>query len=154
MTAPDPAAADGGDSDRHIELASCFNFRDMGGLVTTDGRVVRRGVFFRSDDLVRLTAEELSTLRAMGIRTVVDLRTADEVDRRGSVRCVPRNARSSQTAPIRSVPSRDATHPQPQTNLGDAGRENDSLEPFGPTSRPPRFASSWPPRSICLSRRS
>jgi hypothetical protein len=85
MTASDSAAADGGDSSRHVELSNCFNFRDMGGLATTDGRTVRHGVFFRSDDLVRLTLEELSTLRAMGIGTVVDLRSADEVDRRGSV---------------------------------------------------------------------
>jgi hypothetical protein len=84
MTAPDSVASDGNDPDRHVDLASCFNFRGMGGLVATDGRTVRHGVFFRSDDLVRLTAEELSTLRAMGIRAVVDLRTADEVDRRGS----------------------------------------------------------------------
>jgi protein-tyrosine phosphatase len=84
MTAPHPVAAGGGDSGRHVGMTSCFNFRDMGGLVTTDGRTVRHGVFFRSDDLVRLTTEELSALRAMGIRTVVDLRSVDEVDRRGS----------------------------------------------------------------------
>jgi protein-tyrosine phosphatase len=72
-------------TDRRIPLTACFNFRDLGGLETTDGRRVRSGVLFRADALHRLTPEDLDVLRGLGLRTVIDLRTPDELDRYGSI---------------------------------------------------------------------
>lgn len=53
-------------------------FRDIGGLTTRDGREVRRGRVFRSDALERLSACDQDTFRALGIRTVCDLRSEGE----------------------------------------------------------------------------
>lgn len=53
-------------------------FRDIGGLATQDGRQVRRGRVFRSDALARLSARDQDTFRALGIRTVCDLRSEGE----------------------------------------------------------------------------
>lgn len=66
--------------DRLVELEGPANFRDLGGHVTEDGRVVRRGRVFRSDSLSGLTAADVEHLRdAIGVRTVIDLRAPHEV---------------------------------------------------------------------------
>jgi protein-tyrosine phosphatase len=70
-------------SDRLLPLAGAFNFRDLGGYPTADGRLTRWGVAFRSDALHELTADDLVVLRDLGLRTVVDLRTGAELDRHG-----------------------------------------------------------------------
>lgn len=36
---------------RFVELDGCFNFRDLGGYVTADGRQVRRRMIYRADAL-------------------------------------------------------------------------------------------------------
>jgi protein-tyrosine phosphatase len=66
---------------RHLPFERAFNFRDLGGYPAAGGPVRWRTVF-RADSLHRLTPEELG---ALGIRTVVDLRTSDELERRGRV---------------------------------------------------------------------
>lgn len=57
-----------------------FNFRDLGGHVTVDGRRVREGAVFRSAHLPEVTDGELAALLDLGIRTVCDLRAPDEAD--------------------------------------------------------------------------
>jgi len=64
---------------RQLDWDGCFNVRDLGGLRTADGRVVRRGALVRADALERLTAAGWRALEAHGVRTVVDLRNADEI---------------------------------------------------------------------------
>jgi protein-tyrosine phosphatase len=66
------------DKQRHIPLQGAFNLRDVGGLAAADGAWVRRGVLFRSDALARLTDADLRALERLGLRTIVDLRTAQE----------------------------------------------------------------------------
>jgi protein-tyrosine phosphatase len=68
-----------------IDLEGCFNFRDLGGYRAAGGRRVRWRRLFRSDGLSRLSGSDLARLRALGLRTVIDLRTASEVDQRGSI---------------------------------------------------------------------
>jgi protein-tyrosine phosphatase len=60
-----------------------FNLRDVGGLRTGDGRVVREGVLFRSDALHRVPAAEATALEQLGIATVIDLRSATELSNLG-----------------------------------------------------------------------
>lgn len=60
-------------------IEGAVNLRDFGGYLTEDGRRVRTGVLYRSGDTHGLSAEGHSQLAVrLGIRTVVDLRTAEE----------------------------------------------------------------------------
>ena len=75
---PEPPALD-----RSIAFDLVFNVRDLGGLATEDGRKVRRGLVYRADGVNRLDGKDLEAARALGLRTVVDLRTLGEVEGRG-----------------------------------------------------------------------
>ena len=77
--------------DRRVPLEACFNFRDLGGHETADGRRIRSGVLYRADTLHRLTADDLDVLRNLGLRTVIDLRTQGELDRHGRIRLADQN---------------------------------------------------------------
>jgi hypothetical protein len=79
--APDPCTATPIAADRAVPFRLVFNVRDLGGLVTSDGRTVRRGLVFRADGVHRLDGDDLEAARAMGLRTVIDLRTEAEVGR-------------------------------------------------------------------------
>jgi protein-tyrosine phosphatase len=62
------------------DLTGYVNFRDLGGHRTRDGRV-RHGRVFRSDSLAHVEPEHVEHLvEERGVRTVVDLRGATEVD--------------------------------------------------------------------------
>lgn len=65
--------------DRLVPLEHAFNLRDIGGYRTGDGRSVRTGVLWRADGLHRLRGADLEVVRRLGLRTVIDLRTDDEV---------------------------------------------------------------------------
>lgn len=69
--------------DRWIRLHAVHNFRDLGGYPTVDGRTTRWRTVFRADGLYRLSKKDLEIVRGLGVRTVIDLRTANEIDERG-----------------------------------------------------------------------
>jgi protein-tyrosine phosphatase len=69
---------------RKVVLDGCVNFRDLGGYRTADGHQTRWRRLFRADGLNRLTADDRARLRDMGLATVIDLRTVDEGEQRGS----------------------------------------------------------------------
>ncbi|MFI7118651.1 tyrosine-protein phosphatase [Amycolatopsis sp. NPDC049868] len=56
-----------------------YNTRDLGGLPTRSGQTTRHGAFFRAADLRFVTDEGWSQARQAGVRTIVDLRNADEI---------------------------------------------------------------------------
>ena len=62
-----------------------FNFRDLGGYRTVDGRTVASGRLYRADDLGRLSGDDLARFTALGIRSVVDLRRPTEIAEYGRV---------------------------------------------------------------------
>lgn len=68
---------------RHVVFECCFNFRDLGGYTTTDGRQIRWGRLYRSDALHRLNASDVEVFAGMGLRTVIDLRSQTEIDDHG-----------------------------------------------------------------------
>ncbi|GAB3662424.1 tyrosine-protein phosphatase [Streptomyces sparsus] len=57
-------------------LSGVRNFRDVGGLPTTDGRRVRPGVLFRSGHLAHATPQDTEFLSGLGLHTVYDFRNA------------------------------------------------------------------------------
>ncbi len=71
------------EASRHVEFEACFNFRDLGGYETADGRRVRWNVLYRSDTLHRLTATDIQQFDVLGLRTVIDLRSGTELEDHG-----------------------------------------------------------------------
>lgn len=65
--------------DRLIPLDGAFNLRDLGGYETADGRTVQWRRLFRADGMHRLSDADRAVLRGFGLRTVIDLRTENEV---------------------------------------------------------------------------
>lgn len=60
------------------DLVTAPNFRDLGGLPTDDGRIVRRGLVFRSEALLEPTEADATAIAAHGIVLVCDLRSDTE----------------------------------------------------------------------------
>ena len=74
---------------RRLALEGAYNFRDLGGIKTVDGKWIRWGQIFRSDGLSKLTPADYSRLNAIGISLVCDLRTRDERKTPGRAAIVP-----------------------------------------------------------------
>jgi len=69
---------------RRLDLEGCFNFRDLGGWSTDDGRTVRWGKLFRADAVHLMTAVDVARARGtIGLRTMLDLRNDGEIDAGG-----------------------------------------------------------------------
>ncbi len=68
-----------GDEDRRIALPGTQNLRDLGGYPAADGGTVRWRTLLRSDALHRLDDTGRAALSGLGLRTVIDLRTGQEV---------------------------------------------------------------------------
>lgn len=68
-----------------LRLATADNFRDVAGhgsgpgYATADGGRVRRGVFYRSNQL-QLSGEDLDSLAALGLTAIIDLRSSVEIE--------------------------------------------------------------------------
>ena len=63
------------------DIEGAVNFRDLGGYRTQDGRVVRSGRVYRCGMMHHISPAGLALLRDnLGIRTVVDLRNALELE--------------------------------------------------------------------------
>lgn len=65
-------------AERVLSLQGASNFRDAGGYRTTDGRRVKWGVIYRSAELSGLTPADQAFLNALGLKTIVDLRSSSE----------------------------------------------------------------------------
>jgi protein-tyrosine phosphatase len=68
-------------AERMIALEGAVNFRDLGGYPADAGMRTRWRRLFRADGLGDLTEGDLEVMRALGIRTVIDLRSGDELER-------------------------------------------------------------------------
>src|SRR5262249_19693072 len=66
-------------SERLLDFPSLLNARDLGGYPTIDGSQTRWRSLLRSDDLAQLTPEGVQALAGYGVKTVVDLRWAEEI---------------------------------------------------------------------------
>ncbi len=66
-------------AERILPLQGAFNFRDMGGYPSADGRSVKWGKLFRSADLSRLTEADLSYLTSLQLTWICDLRSDGEL---------------------------------------------------------------------------
>lgn len=103
---------------RWIELEGLDNLRDIGGLPLGNGGVTRSGVLLRSAALHYVTESDVRHLvEWFGLRLVLDLRTAREIDRDGPTPVARAGVR---TVPLSFIP--EDGRPLPET-----GDETDPL---------------------------
>lgn len=68
---------------RIIPFQAKANFRQLGGYPAQDGRLIRYGILYRSAALDLLqTPKDRERLRALGLKTILDLRSQKECDDR------------------------------------------------------------------------
>ena len=67
-------------ANRLVDFEKVTNFRDLGGIKTQDGRMVKWGRIFRSGNLSGLKKNEFDKFKDLDIPTVYDLRTSHEID--------------------------------------------------------------------------
>lgn len=63
---------------RRVELKGAYNFRDVCGYSTKEGKKINRGKLFRSDNLAKLTKNDLIKIEKLNLRLVIDLRSEEE----------------------------------------------------------------------------
>ncbi|MFP4534810.1 MAG: tyrosine-protein phosphatase [Spirochaetaceae bacterium] len=68
-----------GDLPARIPAEGTYNVRDLGVYTSRTGRPLRRGVYYRADNLGMLTPKGGEQLLELGLRAVIDLRTAQEM---------------------------------------------------------------------------
>lgn len=66
-------------AERHLPMSGAYNFRDIGGFRTTQGRYVKWGKLLRADDLSNLTDADLNYLSSVPLVSVVDFRSQGEI---------------------------------------------------------------------------
>ena len=72
---------DTGDFERRIVLDGTANFRDIGGYPTNGHKRVKWRKIFRSGNLASLTENDHKILQEIGIQSVCDFRSAEEIAR-------------------------------------------------------------------------
>lgn len=65
----------------HKGYKNSLNFRDLGGLITNDNKIVKSGYFYRGASLGFFDDKELEHFKSMGIKTIMDLRSSYEMIR-------------------------------------------------------------------------
>ena len=97
---------------RFLDVDGLFNFRDLGGYRTEDGRSVAWGRLYRSDGLHRLTERGVRAFLALGATTVLDLRTATELAERTWIPPADWPGRLLHLPLLRDVPDWSAVAPE------------------------------------------
>jgi len=67
-------------SSRFLAWDACYNARELGGYPAANGRQIRWRTLVRADNLHRLTPDGQAALCDYGVRTIIDLRLAHEVE--------------------------------------------------------------------------
>ena len=70
---------------KEYELSHQKNIRDLGGLITNDGRVIKSGRLFRGGVLNKVTEEDLEILNSFHLTDIIDFRDYDEYKYNGDV---------------------------------------------------------------------
>lgn len=78
---------------RIIELEGQDNFRDLGMYSTINGETVKKGKIYRSGTLSRITEQDKAVIEELGIKTVVNFLTEEEIAKRGDDK-LPANTKS------------------------------------------------------------
>lgn len=68
-------------TDKHLPMEGGYNFRDLGGIRTKEGRYTKWGKLFRADELSNLTESDLKYLTSVPLTSVIDFRAQSETKR-------------------------------------------------------------------------
>ncbi|RDX01023.1 tyrosine-protein phosphatase [Listeria kieliensis] len=68
-------------AERTLPVDGMNNFRDMGGYLAEDGKMVKWGKLYRSDHLYNATDQGVDYLQRLGIQTIIDYRSDDEIEK-------------------------------------------------------------------------
>ena len=82
------------DFNRKIELEGEHNFRDLGAYETSNNKIIRKGLLYRSGTLYKLTPKDINTIDELGIKTVVNFLTESERKNQGSEDKLPNGVNS------------------------------------------------------------
>lgn len=66
-------------AERTLPVEGMNNFRDMGGYLTEEGKTVKWGMLYRSDHMYNATDNGLNYIKQLGLHTVIDYRSDNEV---------------------------------------------------------------------------
>ena len=66
-------------SERHFAFEGCFNFRDIGGYLTKEGKKIKKGIYFRTGRQDRMSEKDLAEFKNLKISTQIDLRKPEEI---------------------------------------------------------------------------
>ena len=80
--AGDGDSATGAQPGQSLGIASIPNLRDLGGYETRDGKTVKHGLLYRSNQLRGITPEDMQKLAALRLQGAYDLRTTEERETR------------------------------------------------------------------------
>ncbi|WP_240420863.1 tyrosine-protein phosphatase [Paenibacillus periandrae] len=67
-------------AERRLPLQGSINFRDMGGYETVDGRYIKWGMLYRSEELIGLTEADRLYLQYCGLKMICDYRAEYEAE--------------------------------------------------------------------------
>ncbi len=65
-------------AERRLPIDSCYHFRDMGGYKTTDGKFVKWGKVFRTDEFNRINSSGVAYLNSLPLKSIIDFRSVEE----------------------------------------------------------------------------
>lgn len=69
------------ENNRILPIRSGYNFRDLGGYLSSTGKHVKWHTLLRSGDFPKLEQEDISLLKSLNLKTVVDFRSEEEYNR-------------------------------------------------------------------------
>lgn len=122
---------------RLIALEAAHNVRDLGGYVLGDGRTIAWGRLLRGDGLHHLTSADLTALAPVGLRTVLDLRTAAEIAERGAF-------------PVANVPAGHPTIAMVHLPVIDSTWQHQDVPQFDAHDEPEVEFLTWAYRSMLV----
>ena len=102
-----------------LPLVGAYNFRDLGGYPVAGGRVTRWDRLYRSDTLHELTLGDIETLDDIGLRTVIDLRTPEEVSRNGRGRLAGSDRGYLNLSVLPTEGGESVAAPAPEAGMGE-----------------------------------
>ncbi|WP_312993490.1 tyrosine-protein phosphatase [Chryseobacterium flavum] len=67
------------ETEKVIRIKKITNFRTIGNIENTEGRVLKAGIFYRSAHLHKLKKKSFDEIEKLGIREIIDLRNPKEI---------------------------------------------------------------------------